>query len=487
MRILPAAPMFRLGKKTSLHAPVRTGWVALGLTLTVAAPADDRIDLPAAIQTALLQNQWLQQAGLNVESAAFGILQAEAGFDYHWRPDGNTFLSEDGDTLNVGMSVARKLTPGTEVLLRGSTTRFDPATAAASHRTTLRLQIAQPLFRRFGPLVHREPVLRATRQEQTVRRQWEQQKADLVIDVVRVYEEVVRLDHQLKFDERFYERVDRLYRLTLARERQGRATRIDTLRVELQRGQALSRLENNRERRAARILDLTDAMGASPEASFTLSPSPLVELDPAELDSARTIAFTHRLNIAQAEQDLGDATRTTKIARRGAWPALRLVTGLERFGVEESFSGSAGLDETVWTIGLESDSAYVPRRSRAVLEQRVIDRESARRALDLVYNAVAREVDQRLLAYDRTHRELDISEHNLGLAGDRVHLAQRLFELGRSDSFSVTDAENAFLAAQQQLLVARVDASLAGYRVLHSLGTLIETPENLRPTGNGPP
>ena len=88
---------------------------------------------------------------------------------------------------------------------------------------------------------------------------------------------------------------------------------------------------------------------------------------------------------------------------------------------------------------------------------------------------------QRLLNYRRAHAELGILERNLDHAAARLQLAQRLFEAGRGDNFSVTDAEQAFLDAESRLLTGRSDATLSGYQLLQSLGTLTETPDSLKP------
>ena len=460
-----------------------TWWAIACIGLTISASADAVLDLPTAIQLALLQNRALQQAALHAQSAVYGIQRAEADFAYRWRPDGNAFFSDAGAAQTYGVRVARKLAGGTDVSLRGSTAGRDQDEAEASHRTVIRLQVSQPLFRSAGSLVQREPVVRAEREEASARRSLEQHKANIVVDVVRAYEDLVRLDRQIRFDEHFFDRVDRLYALTRARESQGRATHIDTLRVELQRGQALSRLESNRERHAARRLDFADLLGVAPGARFTLQPPPLVELDLPEAAEAHAVAFSNRLDLAQAQQDVQDAGRGVRIARRGLWPSLRLISRVEQFGEDDSFPGSTDLDGTAWSFGLQADSDYVPRRHRAALEQRLIDEETARRQLAILRDTVVRETDQGLLAYRRTHRELEMAEHNVSLAGDRVRLTRRFFELGRGDNFSVTDAEEAFLSAQQQLLLARAGASLAGYRLLQVLGTLVESPDVLKPGG----
>ena len=54
--------------------------------------------------------------------------------------------------------------------------------------------------------------------------------------------------------------------------------------------------------------------------------------------------------------------------------------------------------------------------------------------------------------------------------------------MGRGDNFSVTDAEAAYMNAENQLLQAEKDSTLAGYQLRRSLGTLIEAPRDLLPS-----
>ena len=57
--------------------------------------------------------------------------------------------------------------------------------------------------------------------------------------------------------------------------------------------------------------------------------------------------------------------------------------------------------------------------------------------------------------------------------------------MGKGDSFSVTDAEDALLQAQNQMLQAGSEALLASYRLLRAVGLLIGYPEDLKPAKEG--
>jgi outer membrane protein TolC len=56
-----------------------------------------------------------------------------------------------------------------------------------------------------------------------------------------------------------------------------------------------------------------------------------------------------------------------------------------------------------------------------------------------------------------------------------------MFEIGRGDSFSMSDAEDTLLQARNRMLAAQSEVSLAAYRLMKTLGTLIEYPADLKP------
>ena len=86
---------------------------------------------------------------------------------------------------------------------------------------------------------------------------------------------------------------------------------------------------------------------------------------------------------------------------------------------------------------------------------------------------------------NRSRREVKIAERNMNLAASRLKLAHRLFEMGRGDNFSVTDAEQSMLHAENKVFSARAEARVSSYGLPHVLGTLIEVDVGLKPVGMG--
>jgi len=441
-----------------------------------AAPAQERLDLDGAINHALQRNRSLIASGLDRDAAAVGIAAAEARFQLSVRPVVELSTSgDDGEAAVAGVDVSKLLRTGAEVSTR--LISEDPPVGERRERAVLELR--QPLFRFAGRLVNEEPVIQATNALKSSRRRVQQQQIDLIVEVVRSYEDILRLERQTLADEKALERADRLYRSTKAREALGRASRIDTLRVELQRGRALSRLEGDREALASARRAFAELLGFQPGTDFTLQPTRLLEVDFGSLDDAARSAYENRLDYAEAIQNLYDASRAARIARRQLLPDVSVVARYEYRN--ETLVGGADQDDNVWFLGIRSDTDFNMAAERAAVQQARIGRESADQLISILELRIARELQQRVLAYRRAHAEVKILERNLKHARSRLLLAQRLFEIGRGDNFSVTDAEEAFLRAESDYLTGRANASISGYELLRTMGTLTEVPEDLKP------
>lgn len=452
--------------------------MGLGLLAPAAAQTPTPLDMEQAITLALSHNRELARSALGLRSTAYGIESAQAGFRLRLQPTGRTTTDYDGSTWQAGLTASRTFLPGTKLSAGGDLTERDSDSGRASSRSTLRVSLEQPLFRDFGALVQREPITRAERQWTRARRDWEAQRSELVVDVVRGFENVIQLRQQEQSDEGSLQRMDKLYRLTMARERQGRASRVDTLRVELQRGQAQSRRDSTRDRLGVAERDFAELLGAPPDTRYELTPPPLLHLDLPDPTSAVATALSNRLDYAQSIQDYDDTVRGVRLAEKALQPALALVTRYERI---KDDNASSTFEEDQWSVGLVGDTELTRSAERARLAQSTLSREAAAETIRIRELAIAREVQQRLSALQLARSERVIAERNFKLAHDRARLARRLFESGRGDNFSVTDAEEALQDADNQRLKARAEASISGYELLHGLGMLVEVPADLKP------
>ncbi len=479
---MPAIQPFRIHRVTRLLATA----LILSTCLAAAAPTNSTpLTLDAAINAALNHNRQLARGALAVTRTELGVKAAREEFATGVIPHGAVNTTDSDTEWRYGMRAERKLVWGTEIGVDASVLRY-PSFVDEPWRSAVKVDVRQPLFRRFGRLVHEEPLTAAGEQHRAERRHWELQKADLIVDVARQFESIVRLEKQVSCDAAMFARANRLLELTRAREQQGRASRVDTLRVELQRGQAETRLENHRESLFVTRRNLAELLGLPPETDCSPSPSPLPDLDVPPMDIAVQTALSNRLDYAQLIQDYHAAIRGAKLARRRLQPDVNLVAGNEQYGQAVTFKDSRDLDHNLWTVGLAGQIDLNRKRNKPLVDISEVDVQAARESIGIRALSIAREVQQAVSAYRQSRSELSIAGRNYAAAEARSELARRLFEMGRGDSFSVTDAETAYVEAESVLLAARASVCVSGYTLLRLMGTLTDSPNDLKPNAMEP-
>ncbi len=443
--------------------------------------APEEIDLTQAIERALLHNRSIALSAYSVDSSTISAEIAKTDFNLRLFPNSAVTVGEKNQALSAGIRAVKKLSWGTELALSTSVSKNKMDDDAGLYRGVVSVEINQPLFRNFGKLVNREPIEQANSMLMKGRRSFEMMKADVIVNIVETYTDLLRLSRLIVSDSQSLERMNKLYRLTKARERQGRATRVDSLRVDLQRGQAEVRQKNNREIHLSRMKDFAELLGSEPDIVFVIKPLPFIDDEIPASKQAVQIGLENRLDYAQVLDDYSDAQRGTLIAKRQTLPSLSLITRFEQFGEGERNSDASNLDDSVWFVGLSTDSDLLKTREHLASQQKMINEASAEQRVGLIALLISRQIQQELSRYRRVICEAEIAARNFDLANSRAKLARRLFDLGRGDNFSVTDSENAYLDAENRLLLAQSEISVNAFRIRRALGTLIETPKVMKP------
>jgi outer membrane protein TolC len=439
------------------------------------------LSLQGAVQLALLQNRDLAKLAATHETALLDRATAESEFSIRARPTGNVGSTAGIQTRQFGVDFLKKTEWGTALEIGGLVTRTDIPDSDFAARDSVRVSLSQPLLRYAGRLVNREGLERAASRVKTALRSVELKKSDVALQVMQTYAEIHRLEQQARVETATLARLDKLRRLTQVRAQQGRATKVDVLRVESHYGDAESRARSVTERGAALRLDLAELLGLTPCAVLQLAPPPIPAIETPAVEAAVGTALANRLDLAQVWQDYRDVERGVRIAKHKLLPDLKLVTTYERFGEGASVSGARGFEQTNWLIGLQADGELGTGRERIAYRQAQLDERTARDDIETARRLIERQVRQQLLALTHAQAEVGLAQRNRTVAEGRLRLARRLFELGRGDNFSVTDAEQQFQQGETAWLTAKTEAALAGYRLRRIMGTLLECPAELKP------
>lgn len=373
---------------------LRLGVICAGAGLwAIHGQAAQPIDLEAAIDLALRQNASLRIAALQLDLDRLAREGARIRFATEWKPEAGWRNADDSEQRYAALSAVKKTVWGTALEVEGRVEQRWYDGIPDYHRDRVRVRLAQPLLRQFGELVNREPLTSAERRVLAAEREWELRKADLVIQVLETYERLFLLQQQMTFDEVRMRRLERLVRLTEAKEKQGRASRVDVLRVQLQHGEARSRQFEIREQLTSAAADLSELLGLSSDVALEAVRAPVPELEMPEYSEAVELAAANRLDYAQVLQDCEDAARGVRIARRNLLPDLRVIGEYERFGEGETAQAASRLDKDAWLVALTLDPTDVLRRGERVkLRQAEINEMTAREIVAQTRRALERQV-----------------------------------------------------------------------------------------------
>ncbi|MCX7819075.1 MAG: TolC family protein [Kiritimatiellae bacterium] len=458
-------------------------WSAVWVLVSAALPAAGAsgvapLTLDEAIATALAHNRTLAVGQLQVMRRALDVEAAQRQFDPTASPMAQGLGLGSDRQWTLGFQIVQPTRVGTR--LNASAAVIEREGTGASERT-VSIGVEQPLFRRFGREVHEAALAEGREQYAAERRHWEQQRADLVLRLIECIEVLVRLEAQIGLERERAERLSDLVRLVRLRERQGRSTLADVIRMEQSLEEARARIAELDERREARRRELSDLLGVPLSPDRPLEPPPRLDAPLPTPELAVAIAISNRLDLAQAEADADAARRRGRLAQRRVWPDVSLSVSLRRT-LYELDAGAIGEDErTDWFAGFAVDGFPWRAADRIARRQAVLDEIAADEAVAMRRDAIARQVLDALAFCRRAETEAAIAARSRELAEAQLRLVRRLYELGRGDAFALSDGETRYAAATQRAVETASTARLAAYALRHTLGTLVEHPAELKP------
>lgn len=460
--------------------------VVLSGPATAADPAPGEITLDDAIRCALKQNRSLEMARLAARQSDISVQDAENEFKINITPQASGSSAPGSSVMTYGLSVRRKIPLGTEVSVSGQSSTVNIEDGNDLHRDSVTVSLQQPLLRSAGLLVNREPIKLAQSRQTAAMREIELRKNDLVMSVAETYETLLKLQLQQTLEQLTISRLERLLKLAQARERQGRATRVDTLRSEKRLGDASLLLSRTKETLRSTRADFAEllALPATTELTAMTYPVPIVAVTNAE--DAVKVALSNRLDYAQVLQDYDDAKRGIRIARNSLLPDVNLAVNYQKLGEGESGSAAARMDTDAWFVGLQVKSDLPMRSGMSAVNMASVGAEMAQVRIETFKNAIARQVVQAFADYECSKSEANTAEKNYRLAKRQADFARQMFERGKGDSFSASDAEEELQGAQAKWLGAQTAASVTAYRLLRMTGTLLESPQTLKPPAEQP-
>ncbi|MEW6073941.1 MAG: TolC family protein [Planctomycetota bacterium] len=440
------------------------------------------LDLADCLEIAAENSREYQDRRETLYLAALDLTLERWDFSVQKSGSFGAFLSGDGnEARDTGvlstLGISKLLGTGARILgdasidLARDVSRGDGWEAVSN----LSLSITQPLLRGFGERIVREPLTQSERDVVYAARAYERFRRTFTYDVAsryyRLRESYNRLDNERANNERTVV-------LRRRNEEFARAGRISDIEVDQARQNELSAQTRVVEAERSLEADLDDFkffLGLPIEIPLRLDladTTPLLaeevlELEIAE-DEAVAVALAGRLDHLTVLDRVADAERRLAIAADG----LRAGLGLSLSAGAASDANDLGTyrrSNMDWQVGLDLDLPWNQLPERNAYRSALITLDATRRAADESGDGIRQNLRDARRTIEAARTSLEIETGAVALAERRVESAQLNLEAGRANTRDVTDAHEDLVQAENQLIRARTDYTLAGLALFRDM------------------
>lgn len=446
----------------------------------VALADTNELDLSTAISIALTRNKKLISSLLAIKSALINLEDARLPFEFKIHPAVSASTDGDKKETSAEFSVSRKLVWGTDVKLSTTLLHNQQNDYTNLYQGIIKAEISQPLIKNAGKEVTLDALIRSENRVKDARRLLEMQKMDILVAVVESYIALLQLKQEMISSEKALERMEKLFQLTNAKERMGTATRIDTLRAELQLRQTDSSFKELKERYVTKMRDFNELLGVELTNVFKLSPVPVFEEQLPEYDAAIDTALSNRLDYALQLEEFKETERGVNVGQNRLLPDFGIFVNYEYSG-ENTDAYRLKSYDSIWFAGVRIQTELGRSSQKVDFKRALNEKEIASNKVELLKISIMKQVGQQLSECRRATEQMRLAQQNLNVASSRLKLARKMFEIGRGDLFTVTDAESAFLEAERKFFSEQSGTIVAHYRLRRVLGTLLEVADELKP------
>jgi outer membrane protein TolC len=432
------------------------------------------LTLADVIDLALRVNRSLISSGYGVESQEFSVDAARSEFEWKLFPKATAAASDETRRIGGGVTVAKKFTPGPVASLSPEIARNYDADDDETYGSQLDISLTVPLLRGFGSEVNLNNVEAARYSLRTARRSHYLVKVSTVLEAVAAVYNIVQ---QRELADLYQEQAERFQGHAVvagAREKIGLATPIDVFRARIRLKDAQDSL--NRAQEALRNAgDRLKIVLATPLEQALNVTAPL-DCPPVDtgIHQAVETALQHRVELKQADDDLQEAKRASRLAKNDLNPQLDLVANYTRLGSDDAFAGTSRLSEELWSINLASTTDWSRTAEKATYRQSLLKVKRAELNRSVRSDGIKREVRQFYEALQKARQRMQIRNDQIGQAQGKLALARIKFSHGMADNFDLIEAETELQEARSNLLTAKIEYIVGMYRLRAAVGTLIE-------------
>jgi len=424
------------------------------------------------------------------------VSQEEGAFDALFTLDASWFNGDDATATSLanGQSESQSLTPGVTVPLRtgGEITisaplsRFETdnsfSTLNPAFTADLQFSLSHNLLRGAGRKVATHGIRLAEYDRQI-------SEAQAKLEVIRTLGDVDRAYWRLYANIRALEVVEQQYNVAFEqmeraqrRERAGSGAEIDVVRAQsgvADRVEQIIRAQNDVTLRERELKALLNAPGLEVGTSTAVIPAsdPEPVLYRFDAEGLVAAAIENRMELMEVELRLARDAAQIAFDRNQTLPLFALTYTYRMNGLDDSIGdaiqGTAQGRFEDWSVGLRAEVPLSNRVREATLAQSILSRLQRLATRDSRKQQIEKEVRDAVDQLSSTWQRILASRQSVILNTRALDAERRQFDVGRSTSTDVLDADTNLADARLAEIRAVVEYQIAQIDLAVATGTLL--------------
>lgn len=458
----------------------------------------ERVDLgiDQARVSALANNLGINATLISPTIAAERVSEEEGRFDAVFTLNASLADNDNAtaSSLSGGQSTVRSITPGVTIPLRTGgnlsitlpMTRVETDNAFSflnpSYTSDLNFSLSHNLLRGAGRRAATHSIRLADYDRQI-------SESQAKLEVIRVLADVDRSYWRLYASVKALEVVEQQHAVAVAqleraqrKERAGSGTQVDVVRAQsgvADRVEQIIRAQNDVQlgERALKVLLNLPGLDADSPTHFELTspPDPVeYEFDPQALNAS---AHENRMELLELELQLARDAASIAFAENQRLPlvALQYTYRINGLGstADNSFDSLTQNNFETWTVGLNAEVPLGNEQRDASLAQSILARLQRLANRDAREQAITREVYDAIDQLSSTWNRILAAREAVELSARVLEAEQRQFDVGRSTTTDVLNADANLANARLTEIRAVVDYQIAQIDLAVATGTLL--------------
>ncbi len=360
---------------------------------------------------------------------------------------GSAFISQalpTGATLTFSSDFTRSETSGSE--------------PPAEYTTDLRISLVQPLLRGGRIYVATKPIRDAEFDLRVADAQVKVEVLNVTANTKAAYYNMLLTEKVIGVTQAAIERDKLLVDASQALFKAGLVTKRDVFSAELSVAQDSAKIVSARADLENARNALLDVLGLPIGTEVGLVDKEIsFEPIPLELERWIAMANTNRPEILDVQTRIEKAVLNIRVARNALLPQLDVGASYGWNQTDSSFGKSLRLSGDAWSAGLTFSVPIGNVAARSALAQAEIERTRLQEQLSQTKRQVEIEVRSATIKLQKSLERMKALTAAIEQAKGKLEVGRAQFALGQATNLDITDAQQALLSAESDLLAAMVD------------------------------